>query len=361
MNDMKYKVENKIGRNDPCYCGSGKKYKKCCYLIKQASYTKSDFDSIKELMNKAYKQKRIKQCLHPNSEECVTKIIKAHAIQNNKILKKLAVDGQLYSLKPKKNPFEVFVKWGRGEVTTFTGFCQFHDKMLFADIEDKDFRKTEEQCFKYMYRCLCSHLHAKQETDQYGEVMSSKKHEYYLGVEHSIKDFLYDKSILDTCLISEDYSSKVGSIIWEWDYEVLFTGIAFDSPTTDFEGRKLQDLSNLNLKIGHFFYTIFPENGRTYCIISWLKEFENVLNPLINKLNVLTDFERKIYLNNIFVKQSDEVVLSPKLFNSLTDDDKRNIQFASQGGALFDAFLEMDGPPANYDLSDPLFDLFKQY
>ncbi|MNO77360.1 hypothetical protein D3C76_684670 [compost metagenome] len=22
--------ENKIGRNDPCPCGSGKKYKKCC-------------------------------------------------------------------------------------------------------------------------------------------------------------------------------------------------------------------------------------------------------------------------------------------------------------------------------------------
>ncbi len=23
-------AENKIGRNDPCSCGSGKKYKKCC-------------------------------------------------------------------------------------------------------------------------------------------------------------------------------------------------------------------------------------------------------------------------------------------------------------------------------------------
>ncbi|EIQ7094695.1 SEC-C domain-containing protein, partial [Enterococcus faecalis] len=22
--------KKKIGRNDPCYCGSGKKYKKCC-------------------------------------------------------------------------------------------------------------------------------------------------------------------------------------------------------------------------------------------------------------------------------------------------------------------------------------------
>lgn len=24
------RVEDKIGRNDPCPCGSGKKYKKCC-------------------------------------------------------------------------------------------------------------------------------------------------------------------------------------------------------------------------------------------------------------------------------------------------------------------------------------------
>nr|WP_318283143.1 MULTISPECIES: SEC-C metal-binding domain-containing protein [unclassified Ochrobactrum] len=23
---------SKIGRNDPCFCGSGKKFKKCCFL-----------------------------------------------------------------------------------------------------------------------------------------------------------------------------------------------------------------------------------------------------------------------------------------------------------------------------------------
>ncbi len=26
-----YRDIPKIGRNDPCYCGSGKKYKKCCW------------------------------------------------------------------------------------------------------------------------------------------------------------------------------------------------------------------------------------------------------------------------------------------------------------------------------------------
>lgn len=33
----------------------------------------------------------IKQCLHPNNEECSEKIIGAHSIQNNKILKEMGI------------------------------------------------------------------------------------------------------------------------------------------------------------------------------------------------------------------------------------------------------------------------------
>jgi uncharacterized protein YecA (UPF0149 family) len=29
-NEEPYINTNKTGRNDPCHCGSGKKYKKCC-------------------------------------------------------------------------------------------------------------------------------------------------------------------------------------------------------------------------------------------------------------------------------------------------------------------------------------------
>jgi len=29
---------NEPGRNSPCNCGSGKKYKKCCFLTKPAPY-----------------------------------------------------------------------------------------------------------------------------------------------------------------------------------------------------------------------------------------------------------------------------------------------------------------------------------
>jgi hypothetical protein len=35
---------NEPGRNDPCPCGSGKKYKKCCFLTKPLPYAEVDKD-----------------------------------------------------------------------------------------------------------------------------------------------------------------------------------------------------------------------------------------------------------------------------------------------------------------------------
>lgn len=44
----------KVGRNDPCPCGSGKKYKKCC-LNKEISFSSSVFDENESLTSKSKK------------------------------------------------------------------------------------------------------------------------------------------------------------------------------------------------------------------------------------------------------------------------------------------------------------------
>ncbi len=42
------KNRNKLGRNDPCFCGSGKKYKKCCLGKNIPSYSKlSELEQLK--------------------------------------------------------------------------------------------------------------------------------------------------------------------------------------------------------------------------------------------------------------------------------------------------------------------------
>lgn len=40
---------NKIGRNDPCYCGSGQKYKKCCMGIYKTAESSLSDSEIKRL------------------------------------------------------------------------------------------------------------------------------------------------------------------------------------------------------------------------------------------------------------------------------------------------------------------------
>ena len=62
-------MKNKIGRNDPCFCGSEKKYKKCCFNQSENSYTSNNAPPIKiseailkisePLLKKHPKRKRI--------------------------------------------------------------------------------------------------------------------------------------------------------------------------------------------------------------------------------------------------------------------------------------------------------------
>ena len=65
----------KIGRNDPCPCGSGKKYKKCCLNEQQAS----PMDKLKALkpVTSASKVSGISSILKPQQQKAEQKKDKA--------------------------------------------------------------------------------------------------------------------------------------------------------------------------------------------------------------------------------------------------------------------------------------------
>ena len=72
-------MSKKVYPNEPCPCGSGKKYKKCC-LKKKDDERFNDVSNFQSLYKELRKESIIKQCLHPNKEECSEKIIGAHSI-----------------------------------------------------------------------------------------------------------------------------------------------------------------------------------------------------------------------------------------------------------------------------------------
>lgn len=67
-------MSKKIGRNDPCPCGSGLKYKKCC-IDKTDDMEFSNPINFLQSYKEARKAAKIKQCLHPNHSECFPEII----------------------------------------------------------------------------------------------------------------------------------------------------------------------------------------------------------------------------------------------------------------------------------------------
>ena len=113
----------KIGRNESCPCGSGKKYKKCCLdKSDEQRLAEAVLRSSENLKNEAH----IKQCLHPNKDECDEKIIKAHAIQNNRILNKISENGMIISMDGVQHLiFQTAETKGRKIATVFTGFCKY--------------------------------------------------------------------------------------------------------------------------------------------------------------------------------------------------------------------------------------------
>lgn len=355
---------SKIGRNDYCPCGSGKKYKKCCI-------NKSDDLEFLDPSNflKNYKmiknEIKIKQCLHPNKEECSEKIIKAHSIQNNKILTKISDNGIVIMPYPKNdNPFAINTEWGRKEATTFTGFCGYHDNELFKPIENCDFDKSEKHVFLYTYRSWALGFHRKMENTNLEKVLLEKRpslmgetefSDMFMGEKLAVKDLEYYKNIFDKCILDCKYDI-FSYEIWEFDFAIKFASSGFGVLTKDLKGNTLQDLKNTQQNMKHIFCTVFPEGEKSYCIISWLKEDDSLFINYVQQLRELTYTQRKAYLNNFIPMECENIAINPTAWEALTEQQKE--EFSSLIWNMGIMFEITTGE--FYDLLEqPSFDLFQ--
>jgi hypothetical protein len=150
--------KKKLGRNDPCWCGSGKKYKKC-HLGSEHQERLPPWEIGKQFRN--YLNYKVCSCPESMKAQCSGFIVKAHTVSKSASLQHIARDGHVYQIAPNvlslennSGPLELKLV-GTNRASTFTGFCRKHDDEIFAPIEKQQFRGTPEQCFLVAYRALC--------------------------------------------------------------------------------------------------------------------------------------------------------------------------------------------------------------
>ncbi len=353
----------KIGRNDTCPCGSGKKYKKCC-LGKPDNPEYSDPDNIVRLYKDMRKAARFKECIYPDHSCCSEKVINSHSIQNNKILAKISDNGKVYMpvFKPDMS-FSLQKEYGRKEASVFTGFCGYHDKTIFQPIEDQNFTGTQEQVFLYVYRAFALEYHKMQEVVRMEQQLFYNKPSIInmpghmidgkTGFSMAVDDFREEKAVFDKALLTGQYDILT-SIVWTFDGFSNFAATGGEAPSLDFESNQIQDLKNPHIPVRHIYYSVFPEDNKTFAIIAWLKEYDSLFSSMGKKLNELTEIEKRNYINNTLPMVAENIAIKPSSWEAMPKYAKEEFSMIFYG---LPELIEIEG--TKFDrFQKPSFDLF---
>ena len=276
----------------------------------------------------------LKQCLFPVKDNCSKKIIHAHTIQNNRYLSKIVsgYKGENVLIQVKDLGIDkdgIIIKYqGRNKATTFRGFCSYHDKKLFENIEDQDFQYNREQIFLFAYRAICSTLHSGQEwikghkeyTEQ--EKFFNDENAYYgvlFGMIKELQVVLKAKRKLDYCMKMKKYDI-LHSCVFKFPNKVIsvacsgIVATAFSFDGSSF-GNSIESKADL-------FLTILPDKKDSFAIVSCMTGDQSGRNFIDNLLTKQRGYI-ELVLSSLAFFYTDSTVLSPKLWNDKLNDSER--------------------------------------
>lgn len=202
-----------------------------------------------------------------------------------------------------------------------------HDVEIFKDIELKDYAYEEKQNFLYAYRAFSKYYYDRIVTlSNYRDMfrvlpnfmLANGGYNRIKGLEKSIEENESIKNSFNVALDQGQFD-RIVTITVTLDYEISFA-TAYMSPLSyDLAGNIVSDVWSLSARMKNIYVSIFPEKGKTYILISWLKEdndykfdkFQEQFEEVKRNEEVLLNV-----LNNMVACQSDNFVFSKKLLDS---------------------------------------------
>jgi SEC-C motif-containing protein len=246
------------GRNSPCWCGSGKKFKKCHY--KRNDQSKGNPWDAVDANRQAFTKKK---CCAQNVGlgHCDGGVIKAHTVSRGPNLSRIAKNGHVLHYtasipKLKKNGGKLSVeKIGTKDASIFQGFCGKHDRELFSCIENEPFSGRPDQCLAVAYRTMSRELYGKdagahlRETlrgaDKGFDIIEQLKFQKMLGNinagnEAARRELKVTHKALTRALV-DDRPDVISSLVFEFAAPLPFMFAGAWSPFNDCFGQNLQD------------------------------------------------------------------------------------------------------------------------
>lgn len=292
--------------------------------------TREDQIAFNKQFSKLYQKCRFKGCIYPDKTTCSKKAIKAHSIQKSKVLRHIADAGMVISGDILKTLFtREFEEVGINSASTFFGFCNYHDSLIFSEIENKDYKKTQEQNFLYAYRACALEYVKKKETCCFYEAAVNK----YRNTSHEIrfKNTLNGAKfgIIDLTNILENFSNElkkhrnnrnfniISTKTYTLSIESLMAVNAFFYIQYDLQGKLINDLSDISKTPSPIFLNVFPQNKKTYILFSWLSQDSEIYKNILTNLSSRNSSQIEYFFSNLIIYHCENLFMSPLKYKSI--------------------------------------------
>lgn len=353
-----------LGRNDPCWCGSGKKFKRCHLdRDKLAPLT------IEEISKGQKGAASLRVCLAENldPEPCTGGIVKAHSLSRKASLERISRKQHVYGFRG------AFMDLRRGsgvirprlvgvrEASTFTGFCEGHDGRLFKKIDAEPLAPTRQQLGLLAYRALCREIMGKTVLGRTIPIMREMDRgrtpwdqlrtqdtadEFSEHVSQSLPDLSreqkeWHKTVVETACEHLSYALiRLGSTP-----DVVCSGVS--QPDKDFIGRMLLDLRKPGTRLDDVAFGLVPAETGGFAFFGWLGHFAEA-EEFVGSLLRLPEARIPNQLVRYAFETFDNTWLSPNWWETLSVPERDFlIERMNTGGLPYEA-----GTADPYDLRD---------
>ncbi len=250
--------------------------------------------SLTEDFQRAIKQERNRgRCLHfSNGIQC-NKIISAHSIQKQGQLSLIAEKGHVYRLNAdlstlkKNNGIPAMKKIGINKVSTFLGFCKYHDNQLFEPIDNKTLNPDLQQIALYAYRCLCREFFVAENNVRSLEKFDINSQSFLqnllIGNLLKFERLKCHKFHYEEALRNEKYDEfEFVYLASKSTFSLQLSGLL--DPDFDFLGQHLQDILDISSRLDLItFFTAPTQEGWAFCF-AWHRSSNMTCVPFIKSL-----------------------------------------------------------------------------
>lgn len=341
-----------------CWCGSRLPYKNC-HHDRENQIPLKPYE-IQEEIRKAFARR---YCMHPEQSPntCSQQIVAAHSVSRSRNLNAIAENGHVMQFRishQSDNPWATAEPIGVNNASTFTGFCQTHDALTFAAIDQPIASMTDEHIFLTSYRAICRELFHKtavsekniaKMVSQFDKGKTRPEQESLqnfnglrkIGLAAGSRDLRQAKALYDEALLQKNYANISYYLVTMDHASPIVCTIGF-LPEIDFHGNRLQALDNMEAHVDNITCSILTTTTGSAIIFAWLNEKNGACSALINSIDRLKPQQLPNAIVRLVFEHGSNVYFSQSWWNELDDSAKQTIE-RHANSIIGEKDLKLDG------------------